>query len=203
MAYMTSNSPKHITYEIISASTKEMIHQLRSIDEIAILKVRILDASSRDGPSTSFINKDLSFSSPPVSPERVIEQARKEIKIHLENGNIYILARDTQTNKGIGYGLFELGKEEKIMVARLEEAFVRQDWRKQGIFSQLVEIGEEAARQRGINAIRVYVEKDSNSKRVLEKKGYYVVESFEGGAEVMIKVLNTVDSERTLSISRV
>jgi GNAT superfamily N-acetyltransferase len=88
-----------------------------------------------------------------------------------EKKYVYIMARDLDNGKAVGYGALNIC-DIKQKVAVLEEAYVTPDYRRRGVYGMLIEEREKIACTTGFTRIRVFPGIDGLSSSVLAKYGY-------------------------------
>lgn len=181
-----------IAFEVVSRATTDPAHLQDRILEITLLKRAHFEEPNEDtfydfepNSFTSALdplikeihrrNEEFLKSLPPVDDEEILKLDIQDTTDQIDQGWVYVLARDVDTDEAIGIGSLSAKVtiiEGKSKTGVLSDAYVLPDYRRHGIYSKLIYEREAVARTRGFTKLVVYPATDGRSKRVLERHGY-------------------------------
>ncbi len=168
--------PNSIAYEVYSAVDLEPHKTQEFVLEITLLLRafdRFLESDMQDCETTRAISlHNFSYSTESMDS---IRKDVYDVIADMLSGTVFILARDTETEEPIGIGsLCALPEDPKI--GELSDAFIQPEYRRHGIYAELIKQREELARNLGLTSLIVLPLSDGKSRRVLERNGYTVEE---------------------------
>ena len=101
------------------------------------------------------------------------EELMDIVKRELDDQGVYVLVEENETNKMVGFGALSKGVgygDHGKNVGFLDLAFVLPDYRKQGLYTNMIQAREEAASRIGYDTL--VVEPFEKARKILEKTGY-------------------------------